>query len=73
MTAEILLLVLVFAATLIAAGIGALILSAFGSTGWFVILALVVTGLLAACLVALHLAARLDGAHKDLADEWRAG
>lgn len=73
MTADILLLVLVLAAMLLATGIGALILSAFGSTGWFVILALVVTAVLAARLVALHLKARSDWAHEDLADEWRAG
>lgn len=73
MTAEILLMLLVFAATLLAAGIGALILSAFGSTGWFVIVALVVTGILATRLVVLHLAARSDWARDDLVDEWRAG
>jgi len=73
MTAEILLLVLIGAATLFAAGIGALILSAFGSAGWFVILALAVTALLALRLLALHLAARASWLGEDLSDDWRAG
>jgi hypothetical protein len=73
MTAEILLLVLIGAVALLAAGIGALILSAFGSTGWFVILALGVTVLLAGWLVALHLASRAEWTGDGLTDEWRAG
>jgi hypothetical protein len=73
MTAEILLFLFLFAATALAAGLGAIILAAFGQTGWFVILALVVTGLLAWRLAAAHLAARSEWLNEDLRDDWRAG
>ncbi len=73
MTAEILLLLFLSVATLLAAGLGALILAAFGQTGWFVILALLVTGFLVWRFTAAQLAARSDWLRDDLRDEWRAG
>lgn len=73
MTAEILLLVLLSAATALAAAAGVLILAAFGQTGWFVILAAAVTGALAWRLAAAHLGSRLSWPSEDLRDDWRAG
>ncbi len=69
MTAEILLVILLFAATVFAAGLGALVLAAFGATGWFVVLALVVT----AVLVWRFVSAPADWPTEDLQDDWRAG
>jgi uncharacterized membrane protein YgaE (UPF0421/DUF939 family) len=72
MTAELLLVFFLFAATAVAAGVGALILAAFGPSGWFVILALAVTAALAARLAAAHLASRARWSNEDLRDDWRA-
>jgi hypothetical protein len=72
MTAEILLLLMLGASAAAAAAAGALILAAFGQTGWFVILALIVTGLLAIRLLAAYLAARSEWLRDDLRDEWRS-
>jgi uncharacterized membrane protein len=47
MTAEILLILLLAAASLVATGVGALVLAAFGATGWLVLLAFAVTAALA--------------------------
>jgi len=69
MTAEVVLVIVVLAAAVVAAGLGALIVTAFGPTGWFVILALVVTGVLAIRFAA----ARADWPPEDLRDDWRAG
>ena len=69
MTADILLVMILSAATLVAAGLAALILAAFGPTGWFVVLALAVTGALAWRFAA----APADWPTDDLRDDWRAG
>jgi hypothetical protein len=69
MTADILLAILLTTAALVAAGLGALILAAFGPTGWFVVAALVVTGALAQRFAA----APADWRNEDLRDDWRAG
>jgi hypothetical protein len=73
MTAEILLVILACAATVFAAGVAALILAAFGGTGWFVILAFAVAAALAWRLAAAHLEAKAGWAREDLRDDWRAG
>jgi membrane protein implicated in regulation of membrane protease activity len=71
MTAEVLLLFLLFAATAVAAGVAALLLAAFGQAGWFLILALVVAAGLAWRIAEAHTrAARGD---ENLRDEWRRG
>lgn len=72
MTAEAVLLVLVLAATALSAGIGALILAAFGPGGWLVILALGLAAILAFRLAAWRLAAHAAWAKDDLLDDWRA-
>ena len=69
MTAEILLMILLLAATALAAGVGALILSAFGSVGWLFVFALIVT----AAMVWRLAAAPADWNAEDLQDDWRAG
>ncbi len=69
MTAEILLVILLVAALVLAAGVGALILAAFGPAGWFVVLALLV----AAALVWRFAAAPADWPGEDLHDDRRAG
>lgn len=68
MTAEILLVILLLAATAIAAGVGALVLAAFGPTGWLVVLAAVVT----AALALRFAAAPADWTGEDARDDWRA-
>ncbi len=69
MTAEILLLMILSVATVVAAGAAALILAAFGPTGWFVVLALAVTGALAVRFAA----APAEWPPEDLRDDRRAG
>lgn len=69
MTADILLVMLLSVATLAAAGLAALILAAFGPTGWFVVLALAVTGALALRFAT----AAADWPAEDIGDDWRAG
>lgn len=73
MTAEILLLVLLFSATALSAGLAALIVATLGAAGWLVVLALAVCAALALRLVADRLAAHAGLANKDLLDTWRAG
>lgn len=73
MTAEVLLVVLLAAAAALAAGVAALILAAFGQTGWFVLLALIVTGVFAGRLLAARLSAHAAWSREDLRDDWRAG
>lgn len=68
MTAEMLLVLLLLAGGLVATGLVALILSAFGPAGWLLVVALVVAGVLAWCFVA----ARVTWS-EDLQDDWRAG
>ncbi len=72
MTAEVLLFLFLFAATALSAGLGALILAAFGQTGWFVIVALAVTAALVWRVTATRLAATSGWSNEDLRDDWRA-
>ena len=73
MTAEALLVVLLAAAAALAAAVSALILAAFGETGWFVLAALIVTGAFAGRLVVAHLASHAASPREDLRDDWRIG
>ena len=73
MTAEVLLIVLLAAAAALAAALSALILAAFGQTGWFVLVALTVTVALAGRLLAARLAAQANWSRDDLRDDWRVG
>lgn len=72
-TAEVLLLILLAAATLAATGIGALLVTAFGPLGWAMIALVVIAATLALRLAWARLAARSDWSREDLADDWRAG
>lgn len=69
MTAEIVLVLLLLAATLLAAGLAAVILAALGPAGWIVVLALIVTG----ALVWRIVVGRATWSGEDLQDDWRAG
>lgn len=69
MTAEIVLVILLLIGTMLAACVGAVVLAAFGPTGWFVLLALLVTG----ALIWRFALARIDWQNDDLRDDWRAG
>jgi mannitol-specific phosphotransferase system IIBC component len=74
MTADILLVLLLTGAAALTAAGSALILAAFGPTGWFVILALGISAALVWRLAAAQLAARARSwTRDDLADDWRPG
>lgn len=68
MTIEILLVILLLAGAAVVAGLGALLLAAFGPAGWIVVLALFA----AAALVWRFAAAPADWQGEDLRDDWRA-
>jgi hypothetical protein len=69
MTIELLLVILLIAGAAVLAGLGVLLLAAFGPAGWIVVLAL----LAAAAVVWRIAAAPADWQGEDLRDDWRAG
>ncbi len=73
MTAEFLLLVFLGSASAAAAVLGALILAAFGKTGWLVIAGLAISAMVVLRLARARLAARTAWLTEDLRDHWRAG
>lgn len=69
MTAELLVVILLVAATGVVAGVAALILAALGPAGWLVIVALA-----AVCAIVIRFAMRRnEWSGDDLRDEWRPG
>ena len=73
MTAEVLLLCLSAAAAVVAAGLSALILTAFGAAGWLVIAAFAIVAAVALRLASARLAATASWLRDDLRDDWKAG
>lgn len=73
MTAEVLLVCLSVAAAVLAAGLSAVVLTAFGPAGWLVIAALALAFALAGRLLFARLGATASWLREDLRDDWRAG
>ncbi len=73
MTADILLLLVLSAATMVTAGLGALLVGFLGQIGWFIVAASLLAAGLACRLTWTRLAATADWRGEDLRDEWRAG
>lgn len=73
MTAEIVLLIALFAATVLAAGVGALIVATLGQSGWIVVAGGVLVVAVLWRYAVAQPTARNGWMNEKAGDEWRAG